>query len=210
VDEALSAGQSSKSSKGKGKKNPDITCWNCDEKGHISRHCKKPKKPKKGDSDGKKGDGKTASSSGTANTVEAGLDSEDEGAWAAIEVEGEELDWFELVIAEMEGKGEEGVVEEFRDTSGHVLIATEAADLRGTTELYDSGCTNHISPYRQKFENFVRIPPRVFRTANQQNFSAIGKGDLLIDVPDGDDYSRLWLRNILFSSDVAYTLVSIG
>ena len=142
--------------------------------------------------------------------LEAGLDSEDEGAWVAIEIEGEELDWFELAITEMEGKGEEGVMEEFQDTSGHVLIATETADSRGTTELYDSGCTNHISPYRQKFENFVRIPPRVFRAANQQNFSAIGKGDLLIDVPDGDDYSRLRLRNVLFSSDVAYTLVSIG
>jgi hypothetical protein len=46
VDEALLAGQSSKPSKGKGKKNPDIVCWNCDEKGHISCHCKKPKKPK--------------------------------------------------------------------------------------------------------------------------------------------------------------------
>jgi hypothetical protein len=80
-------------------------------------------------------------------------------AWAAIEVAGEELDWFELAIAEMESKEKEDVMEEFRDTSGHVLIATKAADSSGTTKLYDSGCTNHIFPYRQKFENFVRIPP---------------------------------------------------
>jgi len=208
VDEALAAGQTSKSSKGKGKRT-DLTCWNCDEKGHISRHCKKPKKPKKGDSDKKQGDGK-ASSSGTANAVEAGLDSEDEGAWVAEEVEGEELDWFELAIAEMEGKGEEDVVKEFRDSSDQAFVATDTLDSKGTIELYDSGCTNHISPYRQKFENFAKIPPKVFRAANQQTFSAIGKGDLLVDVPDGDDNSRLRLRNVLFSSDVAYTLVSIG
>ena len=79
VDKALSAGQSSKPSKGKGKKNHNIVCWNCDEKGHIFHHCKKPKKPKKSESDGKQVDG-IASSSGTANAVEAGLDSEDEGA----------------------------------------------------------------------------------------------------------------------------------
>jgi hypothetical protein len=104
------------------------------------------------------------------------LDSEDEGAWVAVEAEETEVDWFELAIAEMEDKEAKDVVEKFRDTSGQAFI----------------------------------VPPKVFRAANQQNFSTTGKGDLLIDVPDGDDNSRLRLHNVLFFSDVAYTLVSIG
>ena len=58
-NEALSADQSSRSKKGKGHahKYVDITCWNCDDKGHISRNCKKPKKPKSKDDSGKQGVG---------------------------------------------------------------------------------------------------------------------------------------------------------
>ena len=45
------------------------------------------------------------------------------------------------------------------------------------------GRTNHISPYRDRFENFKRTAPRSFKAANKQSFSTIGKGDLVIDVP---------------------------
>jgi hypothetical protein len=65
-------------------------------------------------------------------------------------------------------------------------------------------------PYHARFENFAKIAPRIFKAANQQDFSTTGKGDLLIDVPDGDGYTRLRLRNVLFSPNVAYPLVSIG
>ena len=42
---------------GKKKRNPNIVCWNCEEKGHIGRFCKKPQKKGKGkDQKGKKAD----------------------------------------------------------------------------------------------------------------------------------------------------------
>ena len=210
IDEALVASQA-QSLKGKGKK--DLTCWNCNKKSHISHHCKAPRKPKTGNSEVKQGDGKSGGSgkpsgSGTANAaVES---SEDGGAWMAEELEGEELDWFELVIEEMEAIKKGDVVEDLKDTSGHAFVAIEPADSNGIVEMYDSGCTNHISPYRDQFQNLVKITPRIFKAANQQHFSAIGKGDLLVNIPDGNSYSRLRLQNVLFSPNVAYTLVSIG
>ena len=60
-NEALAAGQSSKQKKGKGKsKHADLTCYNCNEIGHISRFCKNPKKSKSRDDSRKekKGDEK--------------------------------------------------------------------------------------------------------------------------------------------------------
>jgi hypothetical protein len=109
----------------------------------------------------------------------------------------------------MKGMGCANIIEEFNDTSGEAFV-TESTDTLRVAELYDSGCTNHISPYRAKFENFVTITPRKFRAANKQTFSTIGKGDLVIDIPDGDDYSQLRLTGVLFSPNVDYTLVSIG
>jgi len=78
------------------------------------------------------------------------------------------------------------------------------------TEVYNSGCTSHISPYRENFENFVEIPPKPFRAANKQDFQAIGKGEMVIDMPNGTDISQLCLTEVLYSPKVGYTLMSVG
>ena len=77
-------------------------------------------------------------------------------------------------------------------------------------DLFDSGTTHHISPYRERFENFAEIPPKPFVTANQQKFSATGVGDMVIEVPNGYDIAQLRLTEVLYSPEVGYTLVSIG
>ena len=208
-NEALSADQSSRSKKGKGKgKHADLTCYNCDEKGHISRFCKKPKKPRKDNDSGKEsGNRKSGSSSGSASVAEKVV--EEEGAWAAEE---EEDDWFDEVVGAIGDEGRtDAIVEDFGDTSSEAFVVAETVESNGTTaELYDSGCTNHISPYRDRFENFERTSPRPFKAANKQTFSTIGKGDLVIDIPNGDTVTKLRLTDVQYSPNVAYTLVSIG
>ena len=192
--EALAAGESSKGKKGKGKKK-EVECWNCGEKGHYRNKCPKPQKEK----------GKPTQD--TANAVA----SDEEGAWAAEEAE--EDDWFSVDDEEVVSEGEvcEEVIE-LGDTSGIALVALNSAKSGGVvTELYDSGCTNHISPYRDRFINFQSIVPRKFRAANQQTFSTTGIGELMIDVPNGDGhFCKLRLTGVQFSPDIAYTLVSIG
>jgi hypothetical protein len=78
------------------------------------------------------------------------------------------------------------------------------------SELYDSGTTCHITLFRDKLNNFVKIPPRSFSTANKSSFSAVGQGDLVIDVPNGVDISKLHLTEVLYSPEIEYTLISIG
>jgi hypothetical protein len=102
------------------------------------------------------------------------------------------------------------MVEDLGDTSDEAFVVAETVESNGTAELYDSGCTNHISPYRGKFENFERTSPRSFKAANKQSFSTIGKGDLVINVPNGDSFTKLRLTDVQYSPNVAYTLVSIG
>ncbi|KAF9223091.1 hypothetical protein BS17DRAFT_835339 [Gyrodon lividus] len=43
-----------------------------------------------------------------------------------------------------------------------------------TTELYDSGTTQHLSPYCDHFINFVSIPPKPTTAAEKRTFDAIG------------------------------------
>jgi hypothetical protein len=76
--------------------------------------------------------------------------------------------------------------------------------------LYDSGSTCHISPYRDQFITYQEIPSQSLNTANNQKFAAIGKGDLVVEIPNGVNTSKLTLTEVLYSPHVGYTLVSIG
>ena len=58
--------------------------------------------------------------------------------------------------------------------------------------------------------DFIDIPPKIFRIANKQSFSATGIGNLIVDLPNGHGTSKLGLTDVQYSSEVAYTLVSVG
>ncbi|KIJ54265.1 hypothetical protein M422DRAFT_90380, partial [Sphaerobolus stellatus SS14] len=51
--------------------------------------------------------------------------------------------------------------------------------------LMDSGCSNCMTPQRDALKNFTKIPPKLFCAANKQSFQAIGKGEMVIEVPNG-------------------------
>jgi hypothetical protein len=146
---------SSKGKDGKGKRKTRGVCWNCNEEGHYSNKCPKPKREKK------KGD--SAKGKGSANTaVES--DSESEGAFmmepdlesilddipdllsvtSSSDTDGENLnnpdledgDWF----SEIE--------DDETDEEGSALINESTPGETPTrAEVYDSGCTTTITPY---------------------------------------------------------------
>ena len=93
-------------------------------------------------------------------------------------------------------------------------LAAQASDACTNTapviELFDSGSTRHISPYRDRFETLKSIPPKSFAAANKQRFDATAVGDMIIEVLNGVAVSQLRLTEVLFSPEVGYTLVSIG
>src|SRR6202522_3449770 len=245
-----------------------INCWNCGESGHFSSKCNKPRKSKDSELSVKPDPKKEGTSAAAVDSS-----SDDEGAWAAEEVVGQNAvvdwfqevvdseneaasigdvaDWFEDVVAavgtgecldlatesksgayddlpdllylsdsEAEGDEEEEEssscggrdvsIEDLLDTSGEAFVVAESVQTTGMAELYDSDCTNHISPYKSQFENFQFTTPRHFRAANTQTFSTTGTGELVVDVPNGSGQTQLRLQGVLYSAEVGYTLVSIG
>ena len=77
-------------------------------------------------------------------------------------------------------------------------------------KLYDSGSTWHISPYKDQFVSLTSIPPKMFLAANKQSFNAIATGDLIINMPNRCNVTKLRLTEVLYSPAVGYILVSIG
>jgi len=78
-----------------------------------------------------------------------------------------------------------------------------------TPELYNSGATCHMTPLKDTLTNYQAIPPRLIGAENQHTFYAIGRGDLMILVPNGNTNSRILLRDVLHTPDVVLTLISI-
>ena len=66
-----------------------------------------------------------------------------------------------------------------------VIIPATDKNSSTHTELYDSGATWHISPYKSDFSSYKPLSLPVFlNTANQQHFPAIRTGTLTIQVPN--------------------------
>jgi len=70
--------------------------------------------------------------------------------------------------------------------------------------------STHLTLYRNALEHFVEIPPKSFQAANKQNLSAVGMGEMTINIPNGTDVSKLRLTEVLYAPEVGYTLVSVG
>jgi transposase InsO family protein len=78
------------------------------------------------------------------------------------------------------------------------------------TELFDSGASRHMSGYRHRFVNFVEIEPKPITAADKCQFYANGKGDMYLEVPNGNGHSKVLLHDVLYSPTMGITLVSIG
>jgi hypothetical protein len=80
----------------------------------------------------------------------------------------------------------------------------------GRVDLYDSGTTEHLSPYHDQFTTYRDITPKSFTSANKQKFPAVGAGDMVIDVPNGLNILKMKLTKVLYSPEIGYTLISVG
>jgi hypothetical protein len=90
------------------------------------------------------------------------------------------------------------------------VISPDEVDTTPHVELYDSGASRHISPYKADFMSYTTLsPPLYLNAANQHKFPAIGKGTLVVKTPVNGRESVLPLYNALYAPSVGYTLVSL-
>jgi transposase InsO family protein len=93
---------------------------------------------------------------------------------------------------------------------GAVIVPIEG-DNHTRIELYNLGATRHISPYRSDFTSYSPLSPPIYlNTANQQRFPAIGRGTLVIRVPNEGTEKELVLHGVLHAPAVGCTLVSVA
>ena len=129
-------------------------------------------------------------------------------------------DLFDGIDESLDGPDEivTDVDQQFIAESDIVRTNIEAAYLVGTEEtrstevdLYDSGTSRHMSGFRHRLFNFVDTDPVPIITADKRSFSAKGKGDMYIYLPNRDKpNSRILLKDVLYAPRMGITLVSIS
>lgn len=76
--------------------------------------------------------------------------------------------------------------------------------------IMDSDVTSHFCLNHSKFKNLVSISPQDIHTADGSVISAIGKGDISIDLPLGEKCTVVTLKNTLYMPMMAFMLVSLN
>jgi hypothetical protein len=79
---------------------------------------------------------------------------------------------------------------------------------RGGT-IIDSGVTSHFCPDRAKFITFEAIKAQDVCMADGTTISALGQGDIKVDLLLGSKYTTVTLKNTLYTPKMALTLISV-
>ena len=150
--------------------------------------------------------------SSTSDMLSKSSDGDDAERWSYVPSEGDQFSKM--------GDTDDGEILPHGDDTFSDISAELSPDLMNLVhdgqisapivELYDSGSTWHISPYKDKFVSLTAILLKTFTAANKQSFNATVIGDLVINMPNGCDVTKLRLTEVLYLPVVGYALVSIG
>src|SRR5271168_2077514 len=105
---------------------------------------------------------------------------------------------------------EEGELFTFTCSSDNTAVATKLVvpnSRLGT--CIDSGASWDYCPDRSKFTNYKSIQ-RNITTADGRTLTAIGMGDLHVELPNGSDKTKVVFRNAIHAPGMAFTLISIS
>ena len=210
--------------KGKGRVPKKGKCFNCGKPGHHAEDCweegggKEGQKPAgrwfKGKRDGKelkaeKNDGDSKGKErykSKATAAKAKAEDEEDAAWMAVTPFEPEND----SEVEIESSLVRDIGNRAYTTTFNLATLAKTKSPSVDTELLDSGASRHMSGYRHRFINFVTIEPKPITAADKRNFYATGKGDMYLELPNGEGHSTIRLRDVLYSPTMGVTLISVG
>ena len=75
--------------------------------------------------------------------------------------------------------------------------------------ILNSGADMHFCLHQENFKTFITTPPCPVIAADRCTFYATGKGDITINLPNGHWTTQVMLKDIWYSPDLAFTLISV-
>jgi len=95
-------------------------------------------------------------------------------------------------------------------TSANLAATATTTEPEHELEIYDSEATQHMTPSRHRLTNFQPIQPWGILAADKKHFEVIGKGDMFVQVPNGDKSKKMYVKDILYAPNLGVTLLSVA
>ena len=73
--------------------------------------------------------------------------------------------------------------------------------------IVDFRALSHFCPDHNRFTVFTPIPPKPVKITNGQSIFAMGKGDMVIELPKGNEHSNITPKDTLYVPDIVLTLI---
>ena len=182
TDQSGSALYMKKRSKKKGKEpQSDVTCDNCHKPGHTKPECFGKGGGKEGQAPWQKKK-KRSKDAGTANVASTSAKPTDEEVMYAF-----------------------ACTSDFVDT-----VKREGGDVAAVEAILDSGADPHFCPDRTRFEKFEATEPIPITAADGRELYSKGRGDVQVNIPNGNSSTALMLKNVRYAPEMAFTLISIS
>ena len=103
------------------------------------------------------------------------------------------------------------------DSFDPITSSFASAALAGTAEtrklesdLYDSGASRHMTPFKDRLINYTPITSRPITAADKRVFHAVGKGDMRVRIPNGSTTTTILLKDVLYAPVMGVTIISIS
>ena len=98
----------------------------------------------------------------------------------------------------------------FKCTSDYMAM-TETLDVSKSKlgTCIDSGVSKDYCPDHTKFSNYKTMQ-RNITTADGRTLTAVGMGDLHLDIPNGSKKTSIIIKNAIHAPEMAFTLISIS
>jgi hypothetical protein len=118
----------------------------------------------------------------------------------------------QMMKANVAQDAEEEFVDRTFTTIGpfNITDITANGDPPKHVEIYSSGAACHMSPYIEAFTDFEFIKPKPISTIDNRIFEAVGKGNIHVKIPNGNKFTSVTLREVLYAPDLAFTLISLN
>lgn len=171
----------------------EVTCFNCQGKGHTQNKCTSPRRSRP-----------RGSANNVVKSSQSGSDSQSQDDSLnpkPTATRSEATIQSGSIVGVDEGQSVVVI-----NPSEYALISSKS---QGEVVIYDFGASSHMTPYRHKFIEFKPIPPHQILTVNAGTFTVTGIGKIKVLVPNGKSSSSILLKNVLYAPSMRHTLVSI-
>ena len=93
-------------------------------------------------------------------------------------------------------------------SSFHCVATKLGIPTKRCSAIVDSGASQHYCPDKLKFKNFTPISNSI-KLADGHTLPALGIGNVMINLPNGDKQNSVLLGKCVYAPDMAFTLISI-